>query len=325
MEEIIKSFLRVFKKLPEEITESDEFSVMPDVGVIFNNVEETYEDAVRTAISRVFPRSEAFSNTFHSGWHDVFEKSDEELYIDQVLHYLTTYGFEYLNIDANGYVYLPKEIHKDPELRKYFYLQTISKEEAIEKLKSMLSGIALSERTVDDVFEILSFYKEEIDVESIKNKDVRIKAFSKLRIVPESPDECMKVINYLLTGKLTFVKNKSDLCLFRACQRTEDRAFIDKFMVPPDFRISQLRVEGIGSGIPNGRIQRKSLGLREHRLDCPHHIDPVALVEMLGTDEYPADVQRIPAQEQNGPADDQAVFRQLVQMVRSRHLHVVFQ
>lgn len=230
MEETIKSFLRVFKKLPEEITESNEFSVMPDVGVVFNNVEETYEDVVRAAISRIFPVSKAFSNTFHSSWHDVFEKSDEELYIDQILHYLTTYGMEYLNIDTNGYIYLPKEIHKDPELRKYFYLQTISKEEAIEKLKSMLSGIALSERTIDDILEIFSFYEEEIDVESIKNKDMRIKAFSKLRIVPESPDECMKVINYLLTGKLTFVKNGSDLYLFRTCQRTEDRAFIERIL-----------------------------------------------------------------------------------------------
>lgn len=234
----IQAFLRVFKKLPEEVIENNKSLIsVPSCGVVFYQPHEEFEETVESAIKTVFPETESFSKTFHTNWQSIFEKEDEELYVEQVMHYFSTYGLEFLNIDPKNYVYLPNEVSQVPELRKFYLIETISRKEALEKVNQMISGIALSQQTVNDIVSIFNFYSETISLDKITNKDLKIKLIVANRIVPENPDECMKVINYLLTGNLSFVKSKENIYFFGYCNDITKIKYIEKIL---EERINEL-------------------------------------------------------------------------------------
>ena len=50
---------------------------------------------------------------------------------------------------------------------------------------------------------------------------------------------------------------------------------VNKVGISFHFRVSQSGVEGVCPGIPDGSVKRKSLYIREHSLDFPHHQDAV--------------------------------------------------
>lgn len=176
--------------------------------------------------------------SFHKSWQRVKNTPYEHLVVEQLAHYLTTYGkesgfpeeyivekgeqwgVEDLPEKINGltdfnqdYIYIPKEKLEIPDIDideiRLTIIKGYTKDELKEKLLNLLSsGIALKEETISDVVEVAIFTEvDENDIEKIKNKEVKIALYDYLDIVPENNVEFLRYVIYKITGQTLIIKS----------------------------------------------------------------------------------------------------------------------
>jgi len=188
---------------------------------------------------------EELNASFHKSWKKVKEADIEQLVVEQVAHYLTTYGkkdpirylfqkehlenwkvqnlsekifslkdFDTSKIYDKDYVYIPKEILEIPEINvdeiKLVVIKGYTKHEIKDKLMKLLnSGIALKEDTINDVVDVALFVDiNEKEIETVKNKEVRVILYEYLNLIPEKPVEFLRYLVYVATDKTLLIKNK---------------------------------------------------------------------------------------------------------------------
>ena len=185
--------------------------------VIYNYSEEELNKLIEIVEKEVGLTAEQMNNSFHKSWIKVKTASMQQLVMEQLIHYLTTYGFEELGIYDKDSVYIPKEKLKIPELDvesfNFVLIKGYTKEELKEKLMKLLtSGIALKEDTMNaavDVAKLTEINEEEI--ESVKNKEVKIILYDKLNKIPNIPTEFLRFCIYKSTGKTLLIKDKQTI------------------------------------------------------------------------------------------------------------------
>ncbi len=157
------------------------------------------------------------NSSFHKSWEKVRSASIEQLVLEQLLHYFTTYGFEALGCYNESSVYIPVEKLSIPKIDidkiTLTRIQGYSKAQIKEKVWKLLhSGVALSQATVNDVVEILSLFKVDANqIEEIKNKEVRTVLYDKLDIIPASNLEFLRLLVYKCTEKTLLIKDRLTL------------------------------------------------------------------------------------------------------------------
>ena len=155
------------------------------------------------------------NNSFHKSWRKVRDADIEQLVIEQMVHYITTYGFEKIGIYDKDSVYIPLETLDIPELKSVnlVVIKGYYKEEIKEKLLSLLqSGIALradTQKAVIDIALYLNLNEEEI--KNVKNREVKIALYIALDIVPSDPIEFLRYIVFTSTGKALLIKNQETI------------------------------------------------------------------------------------------------------------------
>lgn len=145
--------------------------------------------------------------TFYSSWQEIFSKTRFELFVDQVKHYLSTYGSNFEDIP-----YIPNEGTADiPRIENLVVINTITQEEAAERLNKMIqSGIALKSETVNQIMQIfkgLRYVFTESGIALVKNREVKLKMYEEYKIKPKNPIELIKFIVYKATGSTLVIKN----------------------------------------------------------------------------------------------------------------------
>jgi len=146
------------------------------------------------------------NKTFHKSWAKIKNSTRSELLIDQMLHYISTYGS-----DFKDEIYIPDEILNIPGLKiTYKVIKAYTKEEMISKCLSILkSGIALKEETINDLITVLV---DELSYaftgnEGIKNKEAIIKIADLYGILPTDIMEFFRYIIYRATGQSLLIKS----------------------------------------------------------------------------------------------------------------------
>lgn len=160
---------------------------------------------------------EQINSTFHKSWQKVKNAPIEQLFLEQLLHYFTTYGFESLGIYDTNSVYLPQEQLdlSDIDLKQYpiLVIHGYTQEEIkIKLLKLLQSGIALHESTIQDVVEIgRSIDLTQKEIEQTKNREVKCAFYDAFEILPEHPMEFLRYLLFVLTGKTLLIKDRATL------------------------------------------------------------------------------------------------------------------
>lgn len=149
---------------------------------------------------------EDLNKTFHKSWLKIKNSTRYELFIDQIKHYLSTYGS-----DFKDEVYIPDEVLEIDGLKlKFKVVKAYTKDEIIAKSLSLLqSGIALKEDTINDIISILV---DELDYtftgdEGIRNKEAIIKIADLYGVLPSDTMEFFRYIIYRTTGESLLIKN----------------------------------------------------------------------------------------------------------------------
>lgn len=146
-----------------------------------------------------------YSSTFYQKWDDILTKNRMELFLDQVKHYSSTYG-----TDFQSEIWLPERDAPtvvDFPFEKLKYLEGITNEELIEKVKSLAySNVAVKDETVD----FLEKFKSHLDVDKVRIRQLKIRLIDENYKFKDG-QECLNWILFKFFDIPMLVKNKKTL------------------------------------------------------------------------------------------------------------------
>ncbi len=224
----MESILRLFKAVPIvkkyenktldkkflKITLNKGFILSPEITASTNYSEKEILELIKKIEKELCSNATAMNSTFHKSWEKVASDSTEQLVIEQIFHYITTYGYEALGIYDKESVYIPVEKLKIPKVDidkiPLIIIKGYTKEELKHKVINLLSsGIALSNETKTDILDILTFVKiKDDEIHTIKNKEVKCVLYTLLNKFPENPVEFLRYLIYIAIGKTLIIKDK---------------------------------------------------------------------------------------------------------------------
>jgi len=189
------------------------------------------EDIVRFVESETVD----YNSTFYKSWEQMMSKSRFEQFIDQVLHYMTTYGTDF----QSEFVYTCNDGDRSdvPDIKTYKYIAVATVEEVVARCIGMLtSGIAMSNEMVtacvDYIVNHASAVPEDFAVEDVQNREAMIQLCDRLGIHPRRGLEIVRWMVYKVTGNALLIKDRKTIESIRANASTINFGiFTDKDLV----------------------------------------------------------------------------------------------
>ena len=174
--------------------------------LIFPNVELLNEIEKNIGIS-----GEKANASFHKSWAIIHDSNIEDLIIQQIIHYITTYGFETWGIYNENKVYIPREVLNILEIEENIPLTVIKAMTSSEVLNNIIvlgSEVALSKNTLIDIMSIVKTNKYDNSfIEKIGNRELKILLYDFYNIAPTDPLEFLRYVIIKLTSESLLIKN----------------------------------------------------------------------------------------------------------------------
>lgn len=236
----MKSTISLFKAVPIKIRKKKNpskellektiamgFVFAPEV--VYNYSKTELYDLIKIVECEAGLSAVKMNAAFHKSWNKVATAPMLQLLMEQLIHYITTYGFDAMGIYSEESVYIPNERLDVPELKNkaginLVVIKGLTVDELKEKvLKILRSGIALKEQTSKDLMHIIDTQVKLTieEVESIKNKELKIMFYDKYETVPSSPVEFLRYVVYKSTGKTLLIKDKETVEKVKVNEKTE--------------------------------------------------------------------------------------------------------
>lgn len=200
-----------------------------------------------------FVKSEEWNpNTgFYKTWNDVQSKDRWELFIDQILHYASTYGTDY-----EGEVYSRNGEPININYNTYTVIEAIDVMNLFHKIVDWLkTGVATSKELLTEMVDYLSYIDlltgEGIPLDEIKNKEAIVMLCDKMGILPTDPSMMVRYMYYKTFGDPLVIKSK-----FKMLQM---RAWIDV----PAFKLNDEQIRSLATVY--NRHKPFILGLKENK------------------------------------------------------------
>lgn len=187
--------------------ESHKSPFISEQGFIIESNAVWAQDRIINYYTREQLNGNELNKTFHKSWKKIKTSTRYELFVEQIKHYISTYGS-----DFKDEIYIPEEILEIPDVKiTYKVIKAYTKEEMTEKCLALLkSGIALQEETINDVLSILvdELKYNFTGKEGIKNKEAIIKIADMYGVVPSDTMEFFRYVIYRATGQSLLIKNE---------------------------------------------------------------------------------------------------------------------
>jgi len=152
------------------------------------------------------------NSSFHKSWMVVRDADIMTLFIQQIIHYITTYGFERLGIYDEAAVYIPNEELEIPELKEnipLIYIKAFTADEILEKIITLGSGVALAKQTLGAIMTIVVAMRYHPNfVEQIKNRELKGMLIDHYGLTPTEPVEFLRHVILKLTDESLLIKNQ---------------------------------------------------------------------------------------------------------------------
>lgn len=207
---------------------------------------------------------EKANSTFYKRFGDVENRSELQLRIDQLAHYMSTYGRGIDRSDIVGYEpeYL-KGLDIDVE-HDLTYIESLSIEEIGVKVKNMLtSGMALDETAQSNLIIVINGCKLPVNdyLDQISNREFMCRMCKELNLLPKNFDEFTRYLIYLGTGSTLLIKSRAMLTeldwLDRDAHARQEKAF--------NQYVKQFGIETVAKNIT--RYRKLYLVLRKRFVD----------------------------------------------------------
>ena len=160
-----------------------------------------------------------YNATFYKEWNDVISKNRFELFIDQIIHYATTYGTDY-ECEGNGYV--PNNGSEQPAFKNLKVLTAITEYEMYEKCRDLVySGIALNTHTLSVICGFITDCIKSndkiytIDIDMIKNREGLCIIASELNEFPSDEFGLLRCILFKTIGTTSIIKDRKTVDMIK--------------------------------------------------------------------------------------------------------------
>lgn len=148
---------------------------------------------------------------FHKSWSIIQNTPQEALWMQAVIHYLTTYGFEAMGFYNESSVYIPNEKLELPKIKDdipLVVIQAMTAKEILNNIIDLGSGIALAQETLDDIMVIVIANKyDDTFVEKIINRELKALLCDVYGLVPSEPVEFLRHLISKITDESLLIKN----------------------------------------------------------------------------------------------------------------------
>lgn len=196
------------------------------------------EEVVDLSIQMYGKDGEKWNQTFHKDFEIVKNAPIEDLIAQQMIHYITTYGFESLGMYDSDLVYIPRERLEIPELDleniEFITIKPLTSDELTEKLMTLVtSGIALSERTVEDV-KALSDFIDKNRFDEVSNREIKTYLYDKYNIMPKNPDDFLRYMLFKLTGNTLKIQSVDMLYQVRRSDKNKALKMLESYLINED-------------------------------------------------------------------------------------------
>jgi hypothetical protein len=212
-----KATLRLFNAI--EVNNKDNKNIPQSIlartiqnGYILDSAIEPEEELLDLIESVVGIAGIKANSAFHKSWAVVQDSWMESLVIQQIIHYITTYGFESLGIYREDAVYIPQEVLELPTITDdipLVVIKAITAEEILDNIINLADGIALAQETLNDIMTIVKSHDYDPSfVEKIDNRELKALLYDFYGIVPSEPVEFLRHLISKLTDESLLIKNK---------------------------------------------------------------------------------------------------------------------
>ncbi len=178
--------------------------------VVGNYTDKELRGMISAIANEIGLTPEQMNSSFHKSWKKVRDAPYFQLLAEQAFHYMTTYGYERMGVYDKNQVFIPNERFDIPELEgglKLVIIQGYTRSQLKEKILKMLnSGMAL--KSIDECVEIAIYCKlSEDEVLKLNNKEVRVRLYHELGLVPEDPTDFLRLVLFETTEKTLLINN----------------------------------------------------------------------------------------------------------------------
>ena len=182
---------------------------------------------------RIGVSGEQANATFHKSWEKVRSAKMDQLVLEQVIHYMTTYGFHQLGIYDPASVYIPNEKFEVPGITddlSLTYIRGLTADELLMEIVKLGGGVALHEKSLDDIMTIVKAMRFEPGfLERIRNHELRARLYDFYGLAPQEPVAFLRYAVYRLTGTSLLIKNKPLIQLIKEVEPKQAK-ILDKLI-----------------------------------------------------------------------------------------------
>ncbi len=226
---MIASTLRLFKAVCVEAGDPSETPALESVrdtiplGFVLDPRIKADRATVRAINDVVGISGEQANAAFHKSWEKVRSASIEQLVMEQLIHYVSTYGFRSIGIHDPSTIYIPLEKLELPETVKDDFeltrIRGLKPDELLDQIIKLGSGIALMDQSLDDIMAIVKELKFEPDfLDRIGNHELLARLYDFYGLVPEEPVAFLRFLVYAVTGSSLLIKNPALIELIKAAE-----------------------------------------------------------------------------------------------------------
>lgn len=151
---------------------------------------------------------EVMSNTFYRSFQTVLEKSRMEIFIDQIIHYASTYGMTAAGKKPLTLVPMQEIVVPDVDVStlKVTVITVLGDGPIVNCINDTLTSVkAPSKRIVENVKVLLEFC--DVPLENIKSFELLVMALDYFNEIPGNPKMFLRYLIYRLTGDTLIIKS----------------------------------------------------------------------------------------------------------------------
>ena len=178
------------------------------------------------AICDRYEVSNRLNNPFHATWDKVANADYRQLIVEQVLHYLSTYGREAFGLGAAPVV--PTESFQFPDnqplpVESLTIMRVVDAEVANDIVEHTLTTVAAPHKN-DIVFYSTYCKNTTLSPEKVKSNELRTLLYAMKDLYPEDEDEFIRYLLYRSIGSTLVIKNKKTIKAIKNAMKNQEIA-----------------------------------------------------------------------------------------------------
>lgn len=160
----------------------------------------------------------AFNQTFHKSYNAVKSMSPLEYYMQQLLHYMTTYGADYAGVDCPTYIPNEKldlgDIKNNVNFDKLTVIRIVPDDIAVQQIDKFAMNVATPSQEQVAYFRYL-VKRMTLPIDQIKSFELQIMAINEGMGYPENELTALRFIVYKMSGSTFVIKNAATIHLIK--------------------------------------------------------------------------------------------------------------